>query len=147
MSIAEGIFYHSPMNNTIHSDEGRFGTEIARTKEIFLKSSPKTLAVLDELIEATTYEEKVRHSRDILEGFEAIGGNTILVTHNHELAEDFKQRGKAQIWQVEFDGLTPTHRIITGISKESNSDEVLERLEFTRKHIQQHLQNKGYLPQ
>lgn len=144
VAVADGIFYHSPMVNSLQDDEGRFGVEIARTKEIFFKTTPRSLVVLDELIEATTYEEKFKHSRDIMEGFRAIGGNTVLVTHNHELAEDFRRRGIGQFWQIEFDGSTPTHRIIPGISTESHSDDVLERVGFTREDIQRYLQEKGY---
>lgn len=143
ISVADGRFYHSPMVNSLQDSEGRFGVEIARTKEIFFKSTPKTLTILDELIEATTYEEKIKHSRAIMEGFNAIGGNTILVTHNHELAQHFRDKGVGQFWQVEFDGKEPTHRIIPGISSDSHADQVLARLGFAEKDIQRHLRNLG----
>lgn len=146
VGVARGIYYHSPMVNSLQDEEGRFGVEIARTRDIFFKATPQAIVVLDELIEATTYEEKIRHSVDILEGFFAKGGNTILVTHNHELAAHFRERGLGQFWQVEFDGSAPTHRIVPGISRESRSDNVLERLGFTKDDIERHLRGSGYKP-
>lgn len=145
IAVADGIYYHSPMVNSLQDEEGRFGVEIARTRDIFLKATPKTIVILDELIEATTYAEKIRHSTDILEGFYAIGGNTVLVTHNHELAAHFRDKNRGQFWQVEFDGPTPTHRVVSGISTESHSDDVLQRLGFTGADIQEHLRISGYI--
>ncbi len=144
VSVADGIFYHSPMVNSLRDTEGRFAVESTRTRDIFKKTTPKTIVILDELIEATTHEAKLRHSKDILEGFYAIGGNTILVTHNYELAEQFQEMGVGQFWQVEFDGAEPTHRVIPGISTDSHSDEVLQRLGFTRDDIEKHLRKMGY---
>lgn len=144
ISVADGIYYHCPMVNNLQDKEGRFGVEIARTRDIFFKTTPKTLVVLDELIEATTYSEKIKHSRSIMDGFFAIGGNTILVTHNHELAEYFRQRGRGQFWQVEFDGEKATHKVIPGISQDSHADKVMERLGFSDDDIQKYLAEKGY---
>lgn len=145
ISVADRILYHLPMVNSLQDQEGRFGVEAARTRDIFYQTTPKSLVILDELIEATTAEERLKHSYDILDGFSHIGGNTVLVTHNHQLAEKFQSEGRGQFLQVEFDGKEPTHRIIPGISRESHSDEVLDRLGFTKKHIQEHLQRLGYL--
>lgn len=144
MSVADGIYYHSPMVNSLQDEEGRFGVEIARARDIFFKTTPRSLVVLDELIEATTYEEKIKNSREIMEDFWAIGGNTILVTHNHELVESFRDQGLGQTWQVEFDGDRPTHKIIPGISTDSHADKVMERVGFTRKDRQRYLREKGY---
>lgn len=88
----------------------------------------------------------MKHSYDILDGFSHIGGNIILVTHNHQLAQQFSSEGRGQFLQVEFYGKEPTHRVIPGISKESHSGEVLERLGFTKGDIQEHLRNSGYIP-
>lgn len=146
VAVADGIYYHSPMINSLQDDEGRFGVEIQRTRDIFYKITPRSIVVLDELIEATTYEEKIKHSKVILDGFWELGGNTILVTHNHELAEDFKQRGRGQFWQVEFNRDHPTHRIKPGISTDSHTEEVLKRVGFTREDIKQHLNSLGIFP-
>ena len=139
IAIADGIYYHSPMTNSLADDEGRFGVEIKRTAEIFFKTTPKSVVILDELIEATTYEEKIKHSRDILEGFYDLGSSTILVTHNHELAEYFKDKGQGQFWQVEFKEQAATHKIIPGISLDSHAEQVLMRMGFTKEDIRRHV--------
>ncbi|MBI2338288.1 DNA mismatch repair protein MutS [Candidatus Daviesbacteria bacterium] len=145
IAVADGIYYHSPMVNKLQDEEGRFGVEIARTAEIYYKATPSSVIVLDELIEATTYEEKIQISREILEDFWKIGGNTVLVTHNHELVECFRDQGLGQYWQVEFKGDGPTHKIIPGISTDSHADKVMERIGFTRGDRQRYLQEKGYI--
>lgn len=145
IAVADRIFYHAPMVNSLVDDEGRFGVEAARTRDIFFQTTPRSLVILDELIEATTYEERLKHSYDILDGFWYKGGNTILVTHNHQLAEKFQEEERGQFLRVEFNGKLPTHKIIPGISTESHAEDVLDRLGFTRSHIQKHLQETGYI--
>ncbi|TSC86651.1 MAG: DNA mismatch repair protein MutS-like protein [Microgenomates group bacterium Gr01-1014_7] len=145
ISIADRVSYQAPMINSLKDTEGRFGTEIIRARDIFFQTTPRSLVMLDELIEATTYEERLKHSQDILEGFWHIGNNTVLVTHNHQLVEHFRDLGMGQCLQVEFDGRTPTHKFVPGISKESHADEVMKSLGFTREDIFGHLRDIGYI--
>lgn len=145
IAIADRTFYYAPMINSLQDVEGRFGTNIGRTRDLFLQTTPRSLVLLDELIEATTYEERLKHSYDILDAFWHIGNNTVLVTHNHQLAEHFKGEDRGQYWKVEFQGKTPTHKIVEGISTESHSDDVMERLGFTREDMFKHLKEAGYI--
>lgn len=145
IAMADRVFYHAPMINSLTDEEGRFGVEVARTRDLFLQTTPRSLVMLDELIEATTYEERLSHSYDILDAFWHIASNTVLVTHNHQLAERFKDEGRGQHLQVEFKGKKPTHRLIPGISSESHSDQVMEKLGFTRDDMLKHLKNSGYI--
>ncbi len=91
LSVADRIFYQVPESNSLTDREGRFGTELQRTKAIFFASSPRSLVILDELAEGTTHQEKLEISHTILGGFYQVGNNTILVTHNYELAEQFQK--------------------------------------------------------
>jgi len=145
LSIADRIFYQAPMFGSILDAEGRFGTELKRTKDIFFKTTPKSLVILDELAEATTYEEKMEISYVILNGFNKIGSNTILVTHNHELAKRLHQEGKSQNLQVEFENQKPTYRLVPGISKKSHAELIAEKVGFSAKDIDLYLKRKGYL--
>jgi DNA mismatch repair ATPase MutS len=145
MNIADWIAYQAPRFDSLQDEEGRFGTEMKRTKEVFYAATPKSLVVLDELAEGTTYEEKMQQSYIILDGFHTIGNNTILVTHNHALVDRFKSEGRGQCLQVEFDGHRPTHKLKEGISRESHAERVAEKIGFSAADIQQHLRNKGYL--
>jgi len=71
-------------------------------------------------------------SVDIMNGFYTIGNNTLLVTHSFELVEQFRQQGKGQYLQVEFKEMQPTHRMIEGISRESQALRVYTHLAVHR---------------
>ncbi|MGC9346319.1 MAG: MutS-related protein, partial [Candidatus Bathyarchaeales archaeon] len=106
---------------------------------------PKSLVILDELAEATTYEEKMEISYAILNGFNKIGSTTVLITHNHELASKFLQEGRCQHLQVEFKNKKPTYKLILGIAKESHAELIAEKVGFSPKDIDAYLKRKGYL--
>jgi DNA mismatch repair protein MutS len=144
LSIADRILYQAPTFDSIRDAEGRFGTELGRTRDIFFKATPRSLVILDELAEATTYEEKMEISYVILNGFNKIGSDTILVTHNHELARKLQQEGKSQNLQVEFKNRKPTYKITPGISKESHAELIAEKMGFSSKDIDSYLKRKGY---
>src|SRR5574337_16443 len=144
LSVADRIFYQVPESNSLADREGRFGTELQRTKAIFFASSPKSLVILDELAEGTTYQEKLEISRTILGGFHQVGNNTILVTHNYELAEQFHKRDVGLYRQVEFVHGAPTHRLVEGISRISHAHKVAQRIGFAKEHIEKHLIERGY---
>jgi len=145
LSIADKILYQAPMFNSILDAEGRFGTELKRTKDIFFKATPRSLVILDELAEATTYEEKMEISYTILDGFNKIGSTIILVTHNHELANRLHKEGKSNNLQVEFKNKKPTYKLISGTAKQSHAEVVAEKLGFSSKDIDEYLRRKGYL--
>ncbi|MGV8151232.1 MAG: MutS-related protein [Candidatus Woesearchaeota archaeon] len=145
LSIADNINYQAPTFDLLQYEEGRFGFEISRTMEIFFKTTPKSLVVLDELAEGTTYEEKLTHSNYIMRDFNTIGNNTILVTHNHALVELFKDNKIGQYLKGEFDGQNPTHKFIDGISKESHAERVIEKLGFGKAERKKYLAENGYL--
>jgi len=145
LGIADKILYQAPTFGSIMDKEGRFGTELKRTKDVFFKATPRSLVILDELAEATTYEEKMEISYAILSGFKKIGSSTILVTHNLELARRFHQEGTSQNLQVEFKSQKPTYRLISGIAKESHAKLIAEKVGFSSKDMEEHLKRKGYL--
>lgn len=144
LSVADRIFYQVPESNTLADREGRFGTELQRTKAIFFASSPRSLVILDELAEGTTYQEKLEISHTILGGFHQVGNNTILVTHNYELAEQFHTRDIGLYRQAEFVHGSPTYRLVDGISRISHAHKVAQRIGFAKEHIEKHLVERGY---
>jgi len=143
--MADRITYQAPSFDTLNDTEGRFGTELKQTRDIFLATTPKSLVVLDEIAEGTTNHEKLLLSEEIMNGFHAIGSNTVMVTHNFELVEKFKQEGKGQYLRAEFDGEVPTHRISAGISTESHAMRVARKIGFAPSDIKKHLEKSGYL--
>jgi len=145
MTIVDRMAYQAPQFDVLQNEEGRFGTELKRTQDIFEVISSKSLVVLDELAGGTTFEESLEVSKDILDGFYIIGNNTILITHNHALVDIFKNKGKGQFLQVEFKDEKPTYKVVPGISKTSHASKVAEKIGFSISDIEESLLRRGYL--
>ncbi|SMF95841.1 MutS domain III [Methylomagnum ishizawai] len=139
LSPADRIYYQMPEISHLADGEGRFGTELRRTKEIFLSSSPQSLIVMDELSEGTTHEEKIEISMNILDGFRQKGNSTLLITHNHELVDRFQEKKVGLARQVEFKNDQPTYRLIEGISRVSHADRVAKKIGFSKEDIARYL--------
>jgi len=135
LTVADKIFYQVPEVSQLEDGEGRFGTELKRTKTIFLATTKKSLVVLDELSEGTTFEEKMETSANVLNGFYQKGCNTILITHNHQLVDHFLAEKKGIALQVEFVGENPTHKLIPGISRVSHAHRVAKKIGFSKEDI------------
>lgn len=136
---AERIFYQVPDPGRLDEGMGRFGHELKRTREIFFNSTARSLVVLDELSEGTTFEEKMELSEYVLTGFHTLGASTLLVTHNHELCERLQGKGLGRYLQGEFSPLGPTHRLIPGVSRVSHADRVAAALGFSKEDVEKHL--------
>lgn len=145
ISVADRVFYQSPMTQELDDELGRFATEAKRVAGIFYKTTPNSLIIFDELIEATTTEEKLKLSYEIMDDFSKIGANIVLVTHNHQLVEQFKKKGRGQYLKFRFVGKRSTHELREGISTESHSEEALEKIHFSHENRQRFLRKKGYI--
>ncbi|MEQ1559205.1 MAG: DNA mismatch repair protein MutS [Methyloglobulus sp.] len=139
MTVADRIFYQVPEISHLDDGEGRFGTELKRTKDIFLATTAKSLVVLDELSEGTTFEEKMEASSNVLNGFYRKGNSTLLITHNHQLVDQFAKEGTGVPKQVEFANDAPTYRLISGISRVSHADRVAKKIGFSKEDIDNYL--------
>ncbi len=139
---AEHIYYQVPDPGQLSAAMGRFGYELKRTREIFFNSTQRSLVVLDELSEGTTFEEKMTISEYILKGFHKLGASTLLVTHNHELCERLQSDGIGRYLQAEFMPQGPTHRLIAGISRVSHADRVASAIGFSQKDVEEHLERQ-----
>ncbi len=139
LAVADRIFYQAPEISHLDDGEGRFGTELKRTKDIFVTSTAKSLVVLDEMSEGTTFEEKMESSTNVLDGFNRKGNNTILITHNHQLVDVFINKGIGLAKQVEFANEEPTYKVIDGISRVSHADRVARKIGFSKEDIDQYL--------
>ncbi len=145
ISPADRIFYQVGRNDTLYDEEGGLGTQFKETKNVLFSSTPKSLVVIDDLIEGTTIDEKTRHTITQLYGFLHKGANVVYTSHHFELAKRFQDKGIGNFWQVEFKDGRPTHKIIPGISRDSHSDVVARRIGFDEDAIRQHLIEEGYL--
>lgn len=145
INIADRICYQAPKFDGLQDDEGRFGTELSRTRDIFYATGPKSLVILDELAEGTTYEERLDASFGILSDFHTIGNNTILVTHNHSLVDRFMDVHKGQCLMAEFIGGAPTYKVVPGISRKAHADRIVKKIKFSQADRHAYMKNKGYL--
>ncbi|MDQ3186231.1 MAG: hypothetical protein M3Q16_07235 [Pseudomonadota bacterium] len=136
---AECIFYQVPDPGRLDEGMGRFGHELKRTREIFFNSTTRSLVVLDELSEGTTFEEKMELSEYVLAGFHKLGASTLLVTHNHELCERLQEKGIGRYLQGEFSSLGPTYRMVPGVSRVSHAERVAAALGFSKEDVEKHL--------
>ena len=139
LTVADRIFYQVSEVSHLNDGEGRFGTELKRTKDIFLATSPKSLVILDELSEGTTFEEKMESSSNVLNGFYRKGNSTILITHNHQLVDHFADLRIGLAKQVEFANEAPTYKLIDGISRVSHADRVAKKIGFSKEDIEHYL--------
>jgi len=139
LTVADRIFYQAPEISHLNDGEGRFGTELKRTKDIFLAATPKSLVVLDELSEGTTFEEKMESSSNVLNGFYRKGNSTILITHNHQLVDSFVRQRIGLPKQVEFADDAPTYKLIEGVSRVSHADRVAKKIGFSKEDIDNYL--------
>lgn len=139
LTVADKIFYQVSEVSHLNDGEGRFGTELKRTKDIFLATTPKSLVVLDELSEGTTFEEKMESSSNVLNGFYRKGNSTILITHNHQLVDQFARQRIGLPRQVEFANDAPTYKLIEGISRVSHADRVAKKIGFSKEDIEHYL--------
>jgi hypothetical protein len=141
--LAERIFYQVPDPGHLDEGIGRFGHELKRTREIFFNSTARSLVVLDELSEGTTFEEKMELSEYVLSGFYKLGASTLLVTHNHELCERLQEKGMGRYLQGEFLTQGPTYHLIPGVSRVSHADRVAAALGFSKEDVERHLAERG----
>ena len=142
LTVADKVLYQAPEISHLEDGEGRFGTELKRTKDIFLAATSKSLIVLDELSEGTTFEEKMESSFNVLDGFYRKGNNTILITHNHQLVDVFVDKGQGIAKQVEFANDQPTYKLVEGISRVSHADRVAKKIGFSKEDIDGYLANE-----
>lgn len=139
LAVADRIFYQAPEISHLDDGEGRFGTELKRTRDIFLATTARSLLVLDEMAEGTTFEEKMQSSIDVLDGFHRKGNSTILITHNHQLVDVFVKRRITTPKQVEFADELPTFKLVSGISRVSHADRVAKKIGFSKQDIENYL--------
>ncbi|MEI7870077.1 MAG: DNA mismatch repair protein MutS [Candidatus Methylumidiphilus sp.] len=142
LAVADHIYYQTPEISHLADGEGRFGTELKRTKEVFMASTARSLVIMDELSEGTTHEEKIEISTDILNGFRQKGASTLLITHNHELVDHFQGQNIGLARQVEFKDEMPTYRLVEGISRVSHADRVAKKIGFAKEDIARMLKGK-----
>lgn len=148
MSIADRIFFQQQNPGKLKNREGRFGVESEETRDHFYLATPKSLVLLDAIISGSTnHEAAIKELYKIMNGFYIKGGNTILVTPDHDLVSRFEQEGRGRFLQVGIRRGKPTYKLVQGISAEGYTDLISSRIGFSDKDIKEHLKKRGYLKQ
>lgn len=141
-TVTDHIAYRAPMIDSLHEPGGTLWKEVTEQKAVFFQTSPRSVVLLDELFRGTTTEEEFTHSHRVLNGYRRMGNTTILVTHNHRLADSYAGAKDVQFLQVEFDGDKPTRQLIPGISRFSRAGDVFEEVGFTDEAIEAYVQKQ-----
>ena len=139
LSVTDRICYQAPDAGSILEEEGRFGTELRRTREIFFSATRKSLVILDELSEGTSHQEETGIGLMILNGFARLGNATILVSHNHDLARTLQEQDSGVFYKFYLENDIPTFVLTDGISEFSHAELVAERIGFSQRDIDRHL--------
>ena len=141
---ADRIFYQVPQPGYLDRAEGRFATELSRTRDIFFGCTPMSLVVLDEPFEGTSFKERLTVSKQVLDGFIRLGSTVLFITHNHELAKTYRKSRsvKAQFLTTEFNGDEPTYRFNKGIASHSHAEHVAREIGFSKEDIARRFENQ-----
>jgi DNA mismatch repair ATPase MutS len=145
VSMADKVFWLDGGNNSRRDPEGSWGEQLKSMRDVFTDCSPRSLIIIDDLIEGTRRQEKDRHMRNILQGLIHKRPTLLYITHDEELARDFCDIGVANPLQMEFDGERPTFKAVPGVCTDSHSDLVARRVGFDKDAMVKHLIEKGYI--
>jgi hypothetical protein len=143
-SPADRVFYQVPQPGYLDRAEGRFATELSRTRDIFFGCTPMSLVVLDEPFEGTSFKERLTVSKQVLDGFIRLGSTVLFITHNHELAKTYRKARsvKAQFLMTKFVGDEPTYTFNKGIASHSHAEFVAKEIGFSKEDIDRRFENQ-----
>ena len=141
---ADRIFYQVPQPGHLDRAEGRFATELSRTRDIFFGCAPMSLVALDEPFEGTSFKERLTVSKRVLDGFIRLGVTVLFITHNHELAKAYRKKrsAKAQFLMTDFEAEDPTYRFKKGIASHSHAEHVAREIGFAKKDIERRFEKQ-----
>jgi len=139
LSVLKHIYYQTPEAGSLDTAQGRFATELERTRDIFFNCKEPSLVVLDEPFEGTSYEERLEITRDILDGFIKTGASVLFITHNFPLVHLYEKQKTGQFLETVFESNVFTHRFKKGIANTSHADRVVTQLGFSKEDIKKHL--------
>ena len=85
------IYTHFPADEDKTMDLGRLGEECVRFKEMFSRSTCRSLMLLNETFSTTSFEEGYYIARDSVKALLTKGVRAIYNTHMHKLGEDAEE--------------------------------------------------------
>ena len=143
------IAYQVPQAGDLNQREGRFATELGRTRDIFFASKANALVVLDEPFEGTSSQERLETSEQVLDGFVRLKASVLFITHNHALAALYRDRGGEgaggeifQFLEASFENDYPTHKFKHGIASTSHAARIANEIGFGQEDIQRRFEGE-----
>lgn len=143
LSPVDELEYQAQEFNDLSDPEGRFGTELKETKNLFLRATLASFVIFDELAQGTTHEESQEIASYIIKGLSRLGATGILITHDHELVEKLDKERFVTPLQVELRKDTPTYRVVPGVAKTSHALRVARKIGFGPEDVERIVLERG----
>ncbi len=115
----DSVLTHFPADEDKTLDLGRLGEECRRFRELFVRSTPDSVLLLNETFSTTSFEEGYFIAADAVRAILGRGSRTIYNTHMHKLAQDLDtaintdgHQGKAVSLVAETKGKEHSFRMV-----------------------------------
>ena len=130
LSVHDGFYADVGDQQSIQRSLSTFSSHIDNLTKILAQATPWSLVLIDELGTSTDPEEGTALSKAVLLEFHRRGIQTIATTHLRDLAEFIRENPGMANASVELQSetLTPTYRLITGLSERSYAITIAARL-------------------
>ncbi|HMI91450.1 MAG TPA: DNA mismatch repair protein, partial [Polyangiales bacterium] len=146
LGYARGLFVSLIEEARADQKEGRLGTELLRIRQLFERTQPGSLIILDELCSGTNPSEGEDIIRLVLSLLGELGASVLITTHflqfarrlSEEPASAASEPGKSRLsfLQVELDeNERPTYRFGPGVAQTSLAHQTASRLGVTRDEL------------
>jgi len=149
VSFVDGIYTHFVTPDDITKGEGRYRNELRRIKDIFEKATPYSLIILDEPCGGTRYEEGLRQSLAVLDGFHKLGSATFFTTHMHPLTVEV-DNGKYPAaknltvdWSYSDGQMHYSYKIVPGAADKSYGEEIAREMGLMPENIEETVSQKA----
>ena len=131
------IFSSIKVQDSLTNNESYFYAELLRLKDIIehVRTHPKTLVILDEILRGTNTKDKLTGSMGILKKLMHLNAMVIIATHDLSIAElenVYAGTVMNSCFEVELtdDQLFFDYKLKTGISKKLNASFLMQKMEI-----------------
>jgi DNA mismatch repair protein MutS2 len=139
LGCARGLFVSLIEEARADQKEGRLGTELLRIRQLFERTQPGSLIILDELCSGTNPSEGEDIIRLVLSLLGELGASVLITTHFLQFARRLSEEPGANslsFIQVELDEQEqPTYRFRPGVAQTSLAHQTASRLGVTRDEL------------
>ena len=138
ISRTRGLFVSLIEEARADQKEGRLGTELMRIRQLFERTHPGSLIILDELCSGTNPSEGEEIIRLVLSLLIELQASVFITTHFLQFAKRLSEEPAhgLRFLQVELDAQErPTYRFVPGVAHTSLAHQTASRLGVTRDEL------------